>query len=101
MYLILGNKQKQSAVMSEKNGIQGDEVEADGRNFNQRNKDISNDRNSNERCNQDEDDSTSCNSEDKNDEEKFRQINNKVIVSRELERDGEKKSVNKNVGPLS
>ena len=35
IYSILGNKLKQSAVMSEKYGIHGDESEADGRNSNQ------------------------------------------------------------------
>ena len=93
IYSILGNKLKQSAVMSEKYGIHGDESEADGRNSNQGNKDISNNRNSNERINKDEDDSTSDNSEDKNEEE-VRQIN-KVIVSHKLECDVEKKGVNK------
>jgi len=39
IYSILGNKLKQSTVMSEKNGIQGDEIEADGMNSNQGNKD--------------------------------------------------------------
>jgi len=91
VYSILGNKPKQSAVMSEKYGIQGDESEADGRNRNQGKKDISNNRNNKERFNQDEGDSTSDNSEDKNDEETFRQINNKVIISRELECHGEKR----------
>ena len=74
--------------MSEKYGVQGDESEVDGRNSNQGNKDISNNRNSEERFNRDEDESTSDNSDDKNDEEKFSQINNKVIVSQELECDG-------------
>jgi hypothetical protein len=32
IYSVLGNKLKQSTVMSEKYGIQGDENEADGRN---------------------------------------------------------------------
>jgi len=95
LYSILGNKLKESIVMSENYGIQGDESEVDGRNCNQGNKDISNNRNSEERFNQDEDESTSDNSDDKNDEEKFSQINNKVTVSQELECDGEKKGVNK------
>jgi len=79
--------------MSENCGIQGDKSEDDGRNSNQENKDISNNRNSEERFNQDEDESTSDNSDDTNDEEKFSQINNKVIVTQELECDGEKKKV--------
>jgi len=75
IYSILGNKLKPSTVMSEKYGVQGDESEVDGRNCNQGNKDISNDRNSEERFNLDEDESTRDNNGDKNDEEKFRQIN--------------------------
>jgi len=81
--------------MSKKYGVQGDESEVDGRNSNQGNKDISNDRNSEERFNLDEDESTRDNNGDKNDEEKFGQINSKVIVSQELECDGEKKGVSK------
>ena len=42
---------EQSIVMSENYGIQGDESEVDGRNSNQVNKDISNNRNSEERNN--------------------------------------------------
>ena len=42
IYLILGDKQKQSTVMSEKYGNQGDESEVDGRNSNQVNKDFKN-----------------------------------------------------------
>jgi len=76
--------------MSEKYGVQGDESEVDGRNSNQGNKDISNDRNSEERFNLDEDKSTRDNNGDNN-EEKFRQINSKVIVSQELECDGEER----------
>jgi hypothetical protein len=103
IYSILGNKLEQRIVMSKKYGVQGDESEVDGRNSNQGNKDISNNRNSEERFNQDEDESTSDNSDDKNDEEKFSQINNKVIVSQELEcdggeekeKEGKKKGVNK------
>jgi len=91
IYSILRNKLQQSIVKSEKYGIQGDENELDGRNANQGNKDSSNNRNSEERFNQDEDESTSDNSDDKNDEEKFSHINKKVIVSQELECDGEKK----------
>jgi len=75
--------------MSETYGVQGDESEVDGRNSHQGNKDISNDRNSEKRFNLDEDESTRENNSDKNDEEKFRQINSKVIVSQELECDGE------------
>jgi maltoporin len=94
-------------VMSEKYGIQGDESEVDGRNSNQGNKDIRNngdiinltqndvDRNREERLNQDVDETTSDNGDDKNDEEKFTQINDKVIVSQELKCYGEKKGVNK------
>ena len=65
--------------MSEKYEVRGDESEVDGRNCNQGNKDISNDRNSEERFILDEDESTRDNNGDKNDEEKFRQINSKVI----------------------
>jgi len=53
---ILGNKLKQSTVVSEKYGVQGDESEVDRKNSNQGTKDISNDRNSEERFNLDEDD---------------------------------------------
>jgi len=81
--------------MSEKFRVQGDESEVDGRNFHQGNKDISNDRNSEERFNLDEDESTGDNNGDKSDEEKFRQINSKVIVSQELECDSEEEGVNK------
>jgi len=42
IYSILGNKQKQSVVMSEKYEIQGDKCEVDGRNSNQGNKGIRN-----------------------------------------------------------
>jgi hypothetical protein len=80
--------------MSERYGAQRDESEVDGRNSNQGNKDISNDRNSEERFNLDEDESTRDNNGDKNDE-KFRQINSKVIVSQVLECDGEEEGVNK------
>ena len=59
-------------IMSEKYGVQGDESEVDGRNSNQGNKDISNDRNSEERFNLYEEESTRDNNGDKNDEEKFR-----------------------------
>ena len=105
IYPTLVNKLKQSTVMSEKYGIQGDESEADGRNSNQGQKDFRNnedtikliqngvDRHSAERLNQDEDE-TSDNIGDKNDEGKFSQINNKVAVSLELECDGKKKDVN-------
>jgi hypothetical protein len=108
IYSILGNKQKQSTVMSEKYEIQVDESEVDGRNSNEGNKGIRNnediikltqngvDKNSKERFNQDEDETTSDISDDKNDEEKFSLINNKVILSQELEFDGENKGVNKN-----
>jgi len=44
--------------------------------------------------NLDEDESTRDNNGDKNDDEKFRQINSKVIVSQELECDGEEEGVN-------
>jgi len=94
IYSILGNKPKQSTVMSEKYGVQGDESEVEGRNSHQGNKDINNDRNSEERFNLDEDESTRDNDGDKNDEDKFRQINCKVIVSQELECDGEEEGVN-------
>jgi len=91
IYSILGNKLKQSTVIREKYGVQGNESEVDGRNSNQGNKDISNDRNSEERFNLDKDESTRDSNGDRNDDEKFRQINSKVIVSQELEYDGEKK----------
>ena len=45
--------------------------------------------------NLDEDESTNNNSDDKNDEENFSQINNKLIVSQEIEYDVEKRGVNK------
>jgi hypothetical protein len=77
--------------MSEKYRVQGDESEVDGRNSNQGNKDISNERNSEERFNLDKDESTRDNNGHKNDAEKFRQINSKVIVSQELQCDDEKK----------
>ena len=92
--------------MSEKQESHEDESEVDGRNANQGNKGIRNnediikltqngvDKNGEERFNQDEDE-TSNNSDDKNDEERFNLINNKVILSQELERDGENKGVNK------
>ena len=80
--------------MSEKYEVQGDESEVDGRNSHQGNKDIGNDRNSEERFNLDEDESTRDNNGDKNDEEKFRQINSTVIVSQNLECDGEEEGVN-------
>jgi hypothetical protein len=70
IYSILGNTLKQSTVMSEKYGVQGDENEVDGRNSNQ-GKDISNGRNSQERFILDEEESTRDNNGDKNDEEKF------------------------------
>jgi len=74
IYSILGNKLKQSTVIGENYGVQIDESKVDGRNSNQGNKDISNDRNSEESFNLDEDKSTRDNNADKNDEEKFRQI---------------------------
>ena len=46
------------------------------------------DRHSAERLNQDDDVTTSDNSDYKNDEGKFSQINNKVVLSQELECDG-------------
>jgi len=55
IYSILGNKLKQSTVMSEKYGVQGDESEVNGRNSHLGNKDIGNDGNSEERFNLDED----------------------------------------------
>ena len=42
IYSILGKKLKQSTVMSEKYGVEGDESGVDGRNSNQGNKDINN-----------------------------------------------------------
>jgi len=53
IYSILSNKLKQNTLMSEKYGVQGDESEVDGRNSHQGNKDISNDRNGEERFNLD------------------------------------------------
>jgi hypothetical protein len=51
--------------------------------------------NGEEGYNQDEDETTSDNSDNKNDEERFSLINNKVILLQELECDGENKGVNK------
>jgi len=99
-------KVKQSIVMSEKQEIQGGENEADGRNSNQGHKDfrknedtiklIQNDVDSNngEKFNQDKDQTVSDNSDEKNVEGKYSQIN-KVVVSQELECGGDKKGVNK------
>ena len=106
IYLILGDKQKQSTVMNEKYGNQGDESEVDGRNSNQVNKDIRNNEDiikltqnvvnkNGEKFNQDEDETTSDNSDDKNGEVRFSQIINKVILTQELECDEENKGVNK------
>jgi hypothetical protein len=92
--------------MREKQGIQGGENEADGRNSNQEHKDFRNndtikliqndaDRNSEERFNQDKDETISDNSDDKNVDGKYSKINNKVGVSQELECGGNKKEVNK------
>jgi hypothetical protein len=98
-------KLKQSIVMIEKQGIQEGENEADGRNSNQGNKDIRKnegtikltenyvDRKNEERFNQDKDKTISDNSDDKNVEGKYSQIN-KVVVSQELECCGDKKGVN-------
>ena len=80
--------------MSERYGVKGDESEVDGRKSHQGNKDLSNDKNSEERFNMVEDKSTRDNNGDKNNEEMFRQINSKVIVSQELECDGEEQGVN-------
>ena len=105
IYSTLGMKLKQSIVMSEKQGIQGGENEADGRNSNQGHKDfrknedtiklIQNDVDSNNggKFNQDKDETVSDNSDDKNVEGKYSQIN-KVVVSQELECGGDKKGVN-------
>jgi hypothetical protein len=102
IYLILGDKQKQSIVMSENYGNQGDESEVDGRNSNQVNKDIRNSediikltQNGEEKFNQDEDEIRSDNSDDKNGEVRFGQIMNKVILTQELECDKENKGVNR------
>jgi hypothetical protein len=93
--------------MSEKYESQGDESEVDGKNPNQENKDNRNkediikstencvDRNAEERSKQDESETTSDNNDDKNDEGRCSQIHNKVILSQELECDGEKEGVNK------
>jgi hypothetical protein len=109
IYSTLGKRLKQSIVMSEKQGIQGGENKADGRNSNQKHKDFRNnkdkiklmqnyvDRNSGERFNQDKDKTVSNNSDDMNVEGKYSQINNKVGVSQELECDGDKKGVNKDI----
>ena len=98
IYSVLGNKLKQSTVMSEKYEIQGDDSEAAGRNSNHGHKDYRNDedtikliqndadRNREEKHNQDEDETTS---DDKNDVREFSHINNKVAVSQELECDGD------------
>jgi len=94
IYSILRNKPKQSTRTSEKYWVQRDGSEVDGINSHQGNKDISNDRNSDERFNLDEDESTRDNNGDKNDKEKFRQINFKAIVSQELECDCEEEGVN-------
>jgi hypothetical protein len=81
IYLILGDKQKQSIAMSEKYRNQGDESEVDGRNSNQVNKDFRNNediikltQNGEEKFNQYEDETTSDNSDDKNGEVRFSQI---------------------------
>jgi hypothetical protein len=80
IYSTLGKKLKQSIVMSEKQGIQGSENEADRRNSNQGHKDFRDiedtikliqndvDRNSEERFNQDKDETVS---DDKNVEGKY------------------------------
>ena len=92
--------------MSEKQGIQGGENEADGRNSNQGHKDfrknedtiklIQNDvdRNSEEKFTQDKDETVSDNSDHKNFEGKYSQIN-KVVVPQELECGGDKKVLTK------
>jgi hypothetical protein len=106
IYSTLGKKLKQSIVMSEKQGIQGGENEADGGNSNQEHKDFRNnentikliqndvDGNSEEGFNQDKDETVSDNSDDMNVEGKYSQINNKVGISQELECDGNIKGVN-------
>jgi len=83
IYLILGDKQKQSTVMNEKYGNQGDESEVDGRNSNQVNKDIRNnediikltqngvDKNGEGKFNQVEDETISNNSDDRNGKGRF------------------------------
>jgi hypothetical protein len=88
--------------MSEKYESQGDESEVDGKNPNQENKDIRNkedmikpaensiDRNGEERSKQDESETISGNSDGKNDEGGYSQVNNKVILSQGLECDGGK-----------
>ena len=108
IYLILGDKQKQSTVMNEKYGHQGDESEVDERNSNQVNKDIRNnediikltqngvDKSGEEKFNQDKDENTSDKSDDKNGEVRFSPTINKVILTQELEGDEENKGVNKN-----
>jgi len=103
IYSTLGKKLKRSIVMSEKQGIQGGENEADRRNSNQGQKDFRNNKGTikliqnyvEERFNQDKDETVSDNSDDKNVEGKYSQINNKVVVSQELECGGRKKGVNK------
>ena len=57
IYSILSKELKQSTVTSEKYGVQGDESKIDGRNSNEGNEDIRNDRNSEERFILDEDES--------------------------------------------
>jgi hypothetical protein len=81
--------------------------EADGKKFSQGHKDSSNNediiklsqndvaKNSEERFNQEEHEITSDNSEDMNNEGKCGQINNEVVISQELQRDGENNGVNK------
>jgi len=93
--------------MSEKYEMQGDESEVDRRNSNQGNKVIRNnedimkftqngvDKNGEGRFNQDEDGTTSDNSDDKNAGERISLIKSKVILSEELECDGENKGVSK------
>jgi hypothetical protein len=76
--------------MGEKYGIQGDESEVDVRNFKVTRTLVTIEIVKN---NLDEDVSMNNNSDDKNDEEKFSQINNKVIVSQKLEYGGEKRGV--------
>jgi hypothetical protein len=109
IYTILGKKLKQSAEMSEKYEIQGDVSEADRRNFNHGREDSSNiekiiksvqndvGKNSEEKSDQEKQEITSDKSEDKSDDRKCSQINNEVVVSQDLQRDGETEQSQDNI----
>ena len=109
IHLTLSNKQKKNTVMNGKYRNQGDESEADGKNSNRINKDIRNiedrtqttqhgaDKKDAEQFNQDKDENTSNNNDDKNENVRFNQTINKVILTQELECDEVNKGVNKTV----